>query len=173
MLTQRHSADGRWVWAYDTESVIQCLHRVWEGPQKGDSLWDIKVCLAQSHPHPCDIWSRGELRGANQSHFTVNGKQWLHTHYCLHIGLRTQWLDAGTRVAIYAGSGAKDHRNWNVRMQVSYPLKHWPFRPPIRNCHVFESGLTTVEREAHCMTLGVSPHYNPISWNTHTRPPSI
>lgn len=62
---------------------------------------------------------------------------------CLHVGLRSQWLDAGSRVAIYAGSGSKDHWNWNVRMQATYPLKHWPFGPPIRNRHVFESCLTT------------------------------
>ena len=53
-------------------------------------------------------------------------------------------FDAAARVAVYAGAGAVDDGDGDVRLKLVHPLQHRPRSPAARNAHILKGGFPTV-----------------------------
>lgn len=68
------------------------------------------------------------------------------TYYDVHMRAWPHPFEGDARDAVYAGAGAINDGDGDIRLQLVNPLQHWPLGPATWRSHILKSSFPTVTR---------------------------
>lgn len=86
-----------------------------------------------------------------QKNHPLKGYQSIHLHtqtyYDVHMRAWPHPFEGDARDAVYAGAGAINDGDGDIRLQLVNPLQHWPLGPATWRSHILKSSFPTGTRQ--------------------------